>query len=110
MRGPQTVNGPSAQQAEDCFWRFYQQCATVGTALLTVTQMGVDTVATRLFSLAGTGSGCTIQEMAEFRVIPRAPTTTHTTCASLTRETSGALHFLSCGAEGDLIVPPPSAP
>lgn len=110
MRGPQTVNGPSAQQAEDCLWQAFQQCSTVGTAVFTVTQMGVDTLATRVFTLRSSGSGCTIQESVEFRVVPRPPTMATYSCASLTREASGALHFLACGADGDLVVPPPTTP
>lgn len=105
MRGPQTLNGPSAQQAEDCLWQAFQRCHTIGSAALTVTQMGVDTVATRTFTLTG-GNGCTIRESAEFRVVPRPPTTATYPCAGLTREASGALHFLACGADGHLIVPP----
>jgi hypothetical protein len=110
MRGPQTLNGPSAQQAEECLWQAFQQCRTTGSTALTVTQMGVDTFATRTFTLTSGGNGCIIREAVEFRVVPRPPTTATYPCAGLTREASGALHFLACGADGDLIVPSPSVP
>jgi hypothetical protein len=109
MQGPTTVGGPAALQAEECFWQAYQQCRTAGTELL-VTQMGVDTLTTRGFRLDNTRGGCTIRVTEEVRLIPRGQTAKAYPCASLTREANGALHFLSCGNGGDLIVPPPTAP
>lgn len=84
------------------------QCRTVGTAVLTVTQMGVDTFVTRLLTVAGAASSCTIQDAVETRVIPRGPTTATYSCADLTRDTNGALHFLACGNDGDVTVPSPT--
>lgn len=109
MRGPTTVGGSAAAQAETCFWQAYQQCRATGTELI-VTEMGVDTFAMRTFRLDGAGSGCAIRVTEEFRVIPRGGVAKAYPCASLTRDASGALHFLSCGTEGDLIVPPPTRP
>ena len=109
MRGPVTVGGPAAAQAEACFWQAYQQCRTVGSDLL-VTQMGVDTLTTRGFRLGSVGGGCTIRVTEEVRIIPRGQVAKAYLCASLAREANGALHFQSCGNAGDLIVPPPSGP
>lgn len=105
MRGPQVVNGSAAQQAEDCLWQAYQQCTRIGTATLRVTEMGVDTVRTRDFTLRPASGGCAIQESNMFRVVPRPPMTVTYDCTGLTREADGALHFLACGNDGDIIVP-----
>ncbi|MCA1722995.1 MAG: hypothetical protein LC748_01820 [Thermomicrobia bacterium] len=109
MRGPTTVGGAAAAQAETCFWQAYQQCRTTGTEL-TVTEMGVDTFATRAFRLDGASGGCIIRVAEELQIIPRGRIAKAYPCASLTRDAGGALHFLSCGTEGDLIVPPPAGP
>ena len=109
MRGTETINGPSAQQSEECFWQAYQrQCAPVGTFVLRVTQMGVDTFTARDFTMHSGSGGCIIQENVEFRVIPRPPTTATYSCAGLTRDPNGALHFQACGKDGDIIVAPPN--
>lgn len=104
-RGPQVVDTLTAQQVADCFWQAYQRCSAGSAATLTVTEMGVDTFRTRVFTLDGSGSGCTIQEMTEFRVIPRGTTTATAICASLMRDPNGALHFRACGSDGDVIIP-----
>lgn len=106
VRANQVTDAAAVQQATDCFWQAYQQCATVGRTTLAETVTGVDTVTRRIFTADGTSGTCRIGEDIEFRVVPAAPTTRSNTCTSVTRATDGKLQFQACGDDGNPVVPP----
>jgi hypothetical protein len=108
VRGSSTVvvNGDKAGPAETCFWQAWQHCQA---ATLTLTAMGVDAGETRTFTTAPQSHGCGLSDKREHYVIP---TNTHQiatfTCASLTKSSDGGLVAKGCGADGDIIIPPPT--
>ena len=87
----------------ECFWREYQRGCGPGAVVLRVTQSGAGPTTTREFTLTSSAGGCAIQIRQE-----QSPSRTTTfTCAGLTREADGALHFRTCGAEGDIVIASP---
>ncbi|MFL5734560.1 MAG: hypothetical protein ACJ78Q_15350 [Chloroflexia bacterium] len=105
VRGPQLVDDPSAAlEAETCFLQAYNQRQP---ATLVLQVMGIDTMATHIFTL-GTESGqYALTDSAEFRVIPRPVGTTNLyTCSGLTQTANGLL-ATACGDEGDVLIPAP---
>ena len=106
VRANQVTDAAAAQQATDCFWQAYQQCATAGRTTLAETVTGVDTVTRRIFTADGTSGTCRIREDIEFRVVPAAPTTRTNTCTGVTRATDGKVQFQACGDDGNPVVPP----
>jgi hypothetical protein len=106
IRVNQVTDAPAAQQATDCFWQAYQQCAAVGQATLAEAVTGVDTVTRRIFTADGAGGTCHLREEIEFRVVPAAPTARTNTCTGLMRSADGRLQFLACGDDGNPVVPP----
>lgn len=102
QQGP--LNGTAAKQAEDCFWRAYQQCHS---ATLTVTMMAVDAGATHSFTIAKANGNCTITDAVQTYVIPTNIRKSVTyTCGKL-EQTSSGLVFSSCGALGTVTIPAP---
>ncbi len=92
-------NGVKAQQAESCFWQAYHQCHA---ALLTYTQMGVDTGETHTFTTANNFGTCSLSDDVESYGLVRGQSVTYT-CSSLMQKADG-LHFLACGDEGEIVV------
>lgn len=96
----------SASTPESCFYSAYQKCAS---ATLTVTTMGVDAGTTRTFTTQANNATCRITDAVSTYVVPHPPSTAKTyTCTDLTKQSDG-LHFSSCGADGNVFVPTPSA-
>jgi hypothetical protein len=96
------VNPAAARQAEDCFWRVSHACRP---ATLVFSKMGVDTVLTRTFMSTEDNGKCAITDTVQNGGPDSIPTPPRTyTCASLTQQADG-LHFTSCGADGDILVP-----
>jgi hypothetical protein len=106
VRANRVANAAATQQATDCFWRAYQQCATAGRTTLTEVQTGVDTITRRIFSIEGAGANCPIREDVETRVVPAAPRARTNTCAGVMRRADGSLQFQACGDDGNPVVPP----
>ncbi len=90
-----------AQQAGTCFWQAFQQCHA---ATLTFQPLSVDTITIHTFLIEKKEGGCTITDSVSHAVVPRPATTATYTCTGVI-QTKTALHFTSCGAEGDVIVP-----
>jgi len=96
------INPGAARQAEDCFWRAYQTCSP---ATLAFSKTGVDTVLTHTFTVTGNNGKCAISDTVQNGGPDAIPTPPRTyTCAGLTQQADG-LHFTSCGADGDILVP-----
>ncbi len=96
------INPGAARQAEDCFWRAYQTCSP---ATLAFSKTGVDTVLTHTFTVTGNNGKCAISDTVQNGGPDAIPTPPRTyTCAGLTQQ-AGGLHFTSCGADGDILVP-----
>src|SRR6266581_600508 len=96
------VNPAAARQAEDCFWRVSHACRP---ATLVFSKMGVDTVLTRTFRSTEDNGKCAISDTVQNGGPDAVPTPPRTyTCAGLTQQADG-LHFTSCGADGDILVP-----
>lgn len=96
----------SASAPESCFYTAYQTCAS---AALTVTTTGVDAGTTRTFTTRSDGARCIISDAVSTYVVPRPPSAAKTyTCSGLTKQNDG-LHFTSCGADGNVLVPAPAA-
>jgi hypothetical protein len=99
----QRVTTDTAAQSENCFWQAFSHCQA---ASLTVTTMGVDTGVVRIFTTKQAGSGCMITDQAQSYRAPnyKGPLQTYT-CAGVAQRQGGLL-FQSCGADGDIAVPP----
>jgi hypothetical protein len=95
-------NGAQAKQREACFWQAFQQCHA---ALLTYTDMGVDTSDTHAFTVANNFGSCMLSDNVEFHGLVRNSSTTYT-CSGLMQKPDG-LHFLACSDEGEIVVPDP---
>lgn len=93
----------TANQAESCFWQAFSHCTP---AALVVTTMGVDSGVRRTFTLKPSGTTCGITDQAQTYFVPnhKGPLQTYT-CAGLVQQQGGLL-FQSCGADGDIAVPP----
>src|SRR6266849_7301608 len=95
-------SGEKVQQAENCFWQAFQTCSP---ATLAFSKMGVDTVLTHTFTVTGNNGKCAISDTVQNGGPDAVPTPPRTyTCAGLTQQEDG-LHFTSCGADGDILVP-----
>jgi hypothetical protein len=101
----QQIVTDNAGQAENCFWQAFKHCQP---ATLTVTMIGVDSGIIRTFTIKPTGSTCTIIDQAQTFQAPnhKGPLQTYT-CAGLVQQQGGLL-FQSCGADGNVAVPPPT--
>jgi hypothetical protein len=96
------INPAAARQAENCFWQAFQTCSP---ATLAFSKMGVDTVLTHTFTITGNNGKCAISDTVQNGGPDAVPTPPRTyTCAGLTQQADG-LHFTSCGADGDILVP-----
>ena len=102
----QVVDSTKAQQAENCFWQAYQQCQA---ATIIVTTMGVDSGIIRTFTVVPNGGTCKVSDAEQNYVVPNhtGPLNIYT-CANV-QQLSGGLLFHSCGADGDVRVPPQPA-
>jgi hypothetical protein len=91
-----------AKQAENCFWQAYQHCQV---ATLTFTKRGVDAGTIHTFTFANNNGQCLISDAIQTYIAPNGPRPGNTfSCTGLTQQADG-LHFASCGAFGDIIVP-----
>ena len=94
-------NGPSAKQAEDCFWQAYQKCHA---ASLTFTTTGVDTVLVRTFTIQNNGEQCSVSDTVQHAIVPAPLSAAKTyTCTGVTEQADG-LHFTGCGNDGNIIL------
>ncbi len=100
----QIQNSAAAKQAENCLWHAFQTCTP---ATLTVTIMGIDAGTTRTFSVSQQGSACVVTDRLQHYIVPKGTgqTTTYTCTGGITQQPDGLL-FLSCGADGNIPVPP----
>lgn len=97
----------AANPAEDCLWQAWTRCQP---ATLVLTQFGVDTGTTRWITVEPVQNGCGVLDTAQHYMVPareNPPATTYT-CAGLERSPDGGLLVRSCGADGDLVIPPPT--
>jgi hypothetical protein len=102
--GPNPPREAAALQAEDCFFKAFQQCQA---ATLTVTMAGVDAGTINNFALEKQGDNCRITGSVVRYVVPRpTPVPEQFICQGLTRKNGGLL-FTACGAQGDIVVPAP---
>ena len=93
--------------AEQCFARAYTSCHP---ATLEYTFTGVDAGATHTFTVAPQAyGGCSLTDTVQSYVIPSHNTTRTYTCAGL-KQQGGGLLITGCGNEGDVFIPPPTAP
>jgi hypothetical protein len=94
--------------AESCFAQAYTSCHP---ATLEYTYMGVDAGATHTFTVVPQAYGrCALTDSVQSYVIPTNYHTTRTyTCAGL-KQQGGGLLITGCGSEGDVFLPPPTAP
>jgi hypothetical protein len=118
MTGAKVTNGQAALDAEECFWQAYQRCvngATLGFRVVT----GTDTSVAGLYQLEASSAGCVIHLDAGASVVIRNSLGTETgqggapifgACSSLTRDSSGTLHFIGCPSSVDLPAPGMLAP
>jgi len=99
-------SGEKAQQAENCFWQAFQTCSA---ASLTFETSGIDAGVIHTFTTVNTNGKCTISDATQHYIAPN-PTQPGPayTCSSLARQADG-LHFLNCGAGGNIVVPLPLA-
>jgi hypothetical protein len=98
----------SASYPEDCFWQAWARCAT---ATLIFTHFGVDTGVTHTLTIQPRNGACALADAAQGyfasgtgRVYP----VNVYACAGLERSPDGGLVARGCGAEGDLVIPPPT--
>ncbi|MBV8258200.1 MAG: hypothetical protein JO073_10335, partial [Actinobacteria bacterium] len=68
------TNGPA------CLLKAFKGCQV---AAFTLSNFGVDTVATDTFTVAKAGSGCHVGVVGTFRVVPQTPRTLTATCRAL---------------------------
>ncbi len=93
--------------AEQCFAQAYTSCHP---ATLEYTFMGVDAGATHTFTVAPQAYGrCSLTDTVQSYVIPSHNTTRTYTCSGLKHQ-GGGLLITGCGSEGDVFIPPPTAP
>lgn len=105
-------NGAAAGIAEGCFWQAYQRCASGPTTqLVVVADAGPGRTSRSIYTLNNSAGKCMIQEA--FIVGPSDPqstaggATTAGICASMSRDTNGALHLMGCTSGGNLDIPRP---
>ena len=97
--GPSSQQGNKALQAEQCFLQAYQQCHA---ALLTYTEIGLDTGVKHTLTTANHFGICSLSDDTESYGNIRS-TTTRYTCQSLIQRSDG-LHLLACGDEGEITI------
>lgn len=91
-----------ARGIEDCFWQAFQRC---DPATMAYSQSNLDSGTIHNFVLKSVSGKCTITDGVQHFIAPHPPrSTTNTSCVGLTRQSDG-LHFLSCGQEGNVLVP-----
>lgn len=103
VAGPGVQNSTQAQQAENCFYQAYQNCAS---ATLEAHFMGVDAGADHKLETASGTSGCTVKDTVTHYVVPSniTPTPQVYTCTSL-KQTSTTLVLSNCGDLGTVTIP-----
>ena len=90
------------KQAENCFWRAFQQCQP---ATLTYSQNELDTGTVHTFTLKSAAGKCTVSDDVQHYVAPHPPANTTTyTCSDVKLQTDG-LYIFSCGDIGTVVVP-----
>ncbi len=73
--------------------------------------MGVDTGDTHTITVQPTNGACGVRDAAQgYSAEPGGSQYTIYTCAKMTRSPDGGLIVRGCGEEGDLVIPPMSAP
>ncbi|HEX6483026.1 MAG TPA: hypothetical protein VF043_29635 [Ktedonobacteraceae bacterium] len=91
-----------AKQDETCFAQAYAACHP---ATLSYSQNSLDTGTIHNFSIKNQNGKCTITDVVQTFVAPRAPKTSGTyTCGSAAFKADG-LHIYSCGPVGDIFMP-----
>jgi hypothetical protein len=96
------VSDNGAQQAENCFWQAFQSCHPA-TLVFIMTSAG--TALIRTFTIHNNTGACSISDARQQRVVPNQPSAARTsTCTGLVQQQQ-SLHFLSCGEDGDVVVP-----
>ena len=99
---PQSAGSNSkAVQAIQCFVQAHQQCKA---ASLSYTEHGVDTGDTETYYTANRLGGCGLSGTSSGFVDVMSRPTTNFSCSSIVQASDG-LHFLSCGQDGELIIP-----
>jgi hypothetical protein len=94
--------------AENCLWQAWTQCRT---ATLVLTQFSVDTGVTRWITVQPARGACVVTDTVQHYMVParqNQPVTTYT-CAGLARSPDGGLLVHSCGADGNLMLAPPTS-
>jgi hypothetical protein len=96
------VMSSEAQEAEDCFYKAYLNCAP---ATLVFRRSFGDAVALHTFTIQSGDASCVIADARQTFISPSPPRpVTNVTCSSLT-STSDGLLFSVCGSDGDILVP-----
>jgi hypothetical protein len=97
----------NSSAAENCLWQAWTKCQT---ATLVLTQFGVDTGVTHWITVQPAHGACQVTDTAQYYMVParlNQPATTYT-CAGLARSSDGGLLARDCGADRDLVIPPPT--
>jgi hypothetical protein len=103
-------------QVEDCFWRAYTNCSAPTTMVYIVITDANDVTTSMEHTLVvqPTNGTCTLTDATYIEIITASgiggsnhPGPTYT-CASLTRDMNGYLTARHCGAEGDVMIAPPT--
>jgi hypothetical protein len=99
---PQSAGSNSkAVQAIQCFVQAHQQCKA---ASLSYTVHGVDTGDTEIYYTANGLGGCRLSGTSSGFVDVMSRPTTNFGCSGIVQQSDG-LHFLSCGNNGEMVVP-----
>jgi hypothetical protein len=93
--GPGALRQAGDQGAE-CLLRAYADHCAPASFRLSV--FGVDTIARDLFSLRARGSGCVVDVVVSFEVVPRPPTPHAGVCSAL-RRVGSAIEALGCSGK-----------
>jgi hypothetical protein len=96
------VDDNGARQAENCFWQAFQLCRPANLVFFSTS---VDTALIRTFTIHNNQGTCSISDVRQVRVVANQPSAARTfACTGLVQQQQ-SLHFLSCGEDGDVLVP-----
>ena len=102
LNGHFSESADSVKQAENCFWRAFQQC---NAATLTFEVSGIDAGIIHTFTIVNNNGACSISDATQHYIAPNPPQVGNTyMCTGLAQQADG-LHFSGCGDEGTLVVP-----